>query len=70
MEKGIQCLMELALLEIMCNIYLDGNQLSHHPDDMRCPQSIWQRFVWSAPPSRATTLAAMTWKNNNSNKKT
>lgn len=64
MEKGIQCLMELAVLEIMRNIYLDGNQLSHDPDDMRCPQSIWQRFVWSTPPSYATTLAAMTWKNN------
>lgn len=61
MEKGIQDLKELAVLDV---IYRDSNnkQSYVHPDQVQCTQSVWQKFLWSVPSSYAKPLALMSTK--------
>ena len=61
MERGIQYLRELAMLEV---IYNDpGNeQLPTDPDEVQCTQPMWQKFLRSVPPLYANSLAVMSWK--------
>ncbi|KAK4810737.1 hypothetical protein QYF61_007711 [Mycteria americana] len=61
MEKGIQCLRELAMLEVIYGD-LDNEQLSKDPDEVQCMQPMWQKFVQSTPASYANSLAILTWK--------
>ncbi|MCQ4078415.1 hypothetical protein FK519_26840 [Klebsiella pneumoniae] len=61
MERGIQYLRELAVLEIIYDD-LDNDQLPKDPDEVRCTRQMWRKFVRSAPSSYANSLAVMTWK--------
>ena len=61
MERGIQYLRELAVLEM---IYYDPDnaQLPTDPDEVQCTRLMWRKFVWSAPSSYANSLAVMNWR--------
>ncbi|KAM6103469.1 Friend virus susceptibility protein 1-like [Theristicus caerulescens] len=61
MERGIQYLRELAVLEVIHND-LNNEQLSKDPDEVQCTRPMWRKFVRSAPSSYANPLAIMTWK--------
>ncbi|GAB0206672.1 hypothetical protein GRJ2_003132800 [Grus japonensis] len=61
MERGIQYLRELAVRE-MAYYDPDNVQLPTDPDEVQCTQSMWQKFVRSAPSSYANSLAVMDWK--------
>ncbi|KAK4818455.1 hypothetical protein QYF61_013661 [Mycteria americana] len=61
MERGTQYLRELAMPEVIYDD-LDNKQLSKDPDEVKCTQPMWQKFVWSTPASYANSLAVMTWK--------
>ncbi|KAM9304354.1 LOW QUALITY PROTEIN: patched domain-containing protein 3 [Morus bassanus] len=56
MEKGIQYLRELAMLEVIYD-GLNNEQLSKDPDEVQCTEP-----TWSAPSSHVNSLAVMTWK--------
>ncbi|XP_065518438.1 E3 ubiquitin-protein ligase AMFR isoform X1 [Lathamus discolor] len=58
-ERGIQYLRELAVLEV---IYDDNEKLSKDPDEVRCTRHMWQKFVQSVPSLYASSLAVMMWK--------
>ncbi|KAK4821074.1 hypothetical protein QYF61_012416 [Mycteria americana] len=60
-ERGIQYLRELAMLEVTYDD-LDNKQLLKDPDEVKCTQHVWQKFVQSTPSSYANSLAVMTWK--------
>lgn len=55
MEKGIQYLRALAVLEL---IYRDSNkeQSSVTPDEVQCTQSMWGKFVQSTPSPYAIDI--------------
>ena len=61
MERGIQYLRELAVLEM---IYYDPDslQLPRDPDEVQCTRPMWRKFVRSAPSSYANPLAVLSWK--------
>ncbi|KAK4821311.1 hypothetical protein QYF61_018060 [Mycteria americana] len=61
MEKGIQYLRELAVLEV---IYSDLNDVRSpiDPDEVQCTRPMWRKLVRNAPPSCANSLAILTWK--------
>ncbi|KAK4807005.1 hypothetical protein QYF61_000334 [Mycteria americana] len=61
MEKGIQYLRELAVLEV---IYGDLNDVRSpiDPDEVQCTRPMWWKLVRNAPPSCANSLAILTWK--------
>ncbi|KAM9591469.1 uncharacterized protein ACIBXB_006265 [Morphnus guianensis] len=61
MERGIQYLRELAVLEV---IYNDPEtaQSPTDPDEVQCTQPMWRKFLRSAPPTYANSLAVMSWK--------
>jgi len=40
----------------------DGEQVPTDPDELQCLQSMWRKFVRSAPPSYANSLAIVHWK--------
>ncbi|KAM6101009.1 uncharacterized protein LJ206_009010 [Theristicus caerulescens] len=61
MERGIQYLRELALLEVIYND-LNNEQLPKDPDEVQCTRPMWRKFVWSAPSLHTNSLAVMTWK--------
>ena len=61
MEKGIQYLRKLAIREVIYRD-LDNEQISTDPDEVKCTQPMWRKFVRSAPSSYASSLAVMTWK--------
>ncbi|KAK4827627.1 LOW QUALITY PROTEIN: hypothetical protein QYF61_019837 [Mycteria americana] len=61
MERGIQYLRELVMLEAIYDD-LDNEQLSKNPDEVKCTRPMWQKFVRSAPPLYASSLAVVTWK--------
>ncbi|KAK4806889.1 hypothetical protein QYF61_012610 [Mycteria americana] len=61
MEKSIQYLRELAMLGVTYGD-LDNEQLSKDPDEVQCTRPTWQKLVRSAPPSCASSLAILTWK--------
>jgi len=61
MERGIQYLRELAVWELVyCDT--DDEQVPTDPDELQCSQSMWRKFVWSAPSSHANSLAIIDWK--------
>jgi len=51
-ERGIQYLRELAVREL---VYYepDDEQVPTDPDEVQCSQSMWRKFVRSAPSSCA-----------------
>ncbi|KAK4831870.1 hypothetical protein QYF61_019882 [Mycteria americana] len=61
MERGIQYLRELAIVEMIYDD-LDNKQLSKDPEEVKCTQPMWQKLVRSAPASYANSLAILTWK--------
>ncbi|KAK4819771.1 hypothetical protein QYF61_011371 [Mycteria americana] len=61
MERGIQYLRELAVLEVIYGD-LDNEQLPKDPDEVQCTRPMWQKLVWSAPASYANSLAVTIWK--------
>jgi len=63
MERGIQYVSELAVLEMMYVIKLHSNTVSQDPDEIICMRSMW-RVLQNAPPSYASTLAGVNWKEN------
>jgi len=61
MERGIQYLRELAVRELVyCDT--DDEQVPTDPDEIQCSQSMWRKFVRSAPSSYANSLAVVNWK--------
>jgi len=60
-ERGIQCLRELAVREL---IYCepDDEQVPTNPDEVQCTAPMWRKFVRSAPSSYANSLAIVDWK--------
>lgn len=64
MEKCIQYLRELAVLEVT---YKDSNnkQSPVDSDHVQLTQSTWQKFVWSTPLLYTNSLALMSMKDNN-----
>ncbi|XP_071892181.1 uncharacterized protein [Anas platyrhynchos] len=61
MDKGLQHLWELAVLEMLYSD-LNNAQMPKDPDEVQCTASMWQKFVQAAPSSHASTLAAMDWE--------
>ncbi|KAK4817334.1 hypothetical protein QYF61_010237 [Mycteria americana] len=61
MEKGIQYLRELAVLEVIYGD-LDNEQLPKDPDEVQCTRPMWRKLVRNAPPSCANSLAILNWK--------
>ncbi|XP_074909170.1 ubiquitin carboxyl-terminal hydrolase 4 isoform X3 [Buteo buteo] len=57
MERGIQYLRELAVLEVIYN-----ERLPRDPDEVQCTQPMWRKFLRSAPPLYANSLAVVSWK--------
>ena len=60
MDKGLQHLRELAVREMIYSD-LDNAQTPQDPDEVQCTTSMWRRFVRSAPPAHASTLASINW---------
>ncbi|KAK4826693.1 hypothetical protein QYF61_010702 [Mycteria americana] len=54
MERGIQYLRELAMLEVIYGD-LDNEQLSKDPDEVSCTRPMWRKLVRSAPVSCANS---------------
>ncbi|XP_049650116.1 uncharacterized protein LOC126035501 [Accipiter gentilis] len=61
MERGIQYLRELAVLEVIYNDP-ENAQSPTDPEEVQCTQPMWQKFLRSAPPTYANSLAVMSWK--------
>ncbi|KAK4810684.1 hypothetical protein QYF61_007484 [Mycteria americana] len=61
MERGIQYLRELAVLEVI-NGDLDDEQPPKGPDEVQCTRPLWWKLVRNAPSSCANSLAILTWK--------
>ncbi|KAK4807088.1 hypothetical protein QYF61_018429 [Mycteria americana] len=61
MERGIQYLRELAVLEV---IYGDLDDVRSHtdPDEVQCTRPMWRKLVRNAPSSCANSLAILTWR--------
>lgn len=57
MERGIQYLREIAMLDVIYGD-LDNDQISKYADEDKCTQPMWQKFVQSAP----SPLAVMAWE--------
>ncbi|KAK4807128.1 hypothetical protein QYF61_018469 [Mycteria americana] len=53
MERGIQYLKELAVLEVIYGD-LDNEQLSKDPDEVQCTRPMWQKLV-TVPSTRVHT---------------
>ncbi|XP_033930272.1 uncharacterized protein [Melopsittacus undulatus] len=61
-EKGLQYLRELAILEVIYH-KLDATNASIDPDEVKCTRPMWRKFTRSAPPSYAISLALVCWRN-------
>ncbi|KAK4810845.1 hypothetical protein QYF61_008817 [Mycteria americana] len=61
MERGIQYLRELAMLEVIYGD-LDDERSPRDPDGVQCTRPMWRKLVRNAPPSCANSLAILTWK--------
>ncbi|KAK4810665.1 hypothetical protein QYF61_007465 [Mycteria americana] len=61
MEKGIQYLRELAVLEVIYGD-LDDVRSPTDPDEVQCTRPMWWKLVRNAPSSCANSLAILTWK--------
>ncbi|KAK4811012.1 hypothetical protein QYF61_015716 [Mycteria americana] len=60
-ERGIQYLRELAVLEVIYGD-LDDEQVSKDPNEVRCTRPMWWNLVRSAPALYDNSTAVMTWK--------
>ncbi|KAK4807215.1 hypothetical protein QYF61_024335 [Mycteria americana] len=60
-ERGIQYLRELALLEVIYGD-LDDVQSPTDPDEVQCTRPMWWKLVRNTPASCANSLAILTWK--------
>ncbi|XP_049650061.1 uncharacterized protein LOC126035473 isoform X1 [Accipiter gentilis] len=61
MERGVQYLRELAMLEVIYNDP-ENVQSPTDPDEVQCTQPMWRKFLRSAPPTYANSLAVMSWR--------
>ncbi|KAK4806450.1 hypothetical protein QYF61_021342 [Mycteria americana] len=61
MERGIQYLRELAVLEVIYGD-LDNVRSPTDPDEVQCTRPMWRKLVRNAPPSCANSLAILTWR--------
>ncbi|KAK4806844.1 LOW QUALITY PROTEIN: hypothetical protein QYF61_012565 [Mycteria americana] len=61
MEKGIQYLRELAMLEVIYGD-LDDVRSPTDPDEVQCTRPMWRKLVRNAPPSCANSLAILIWR--------
>ncbi|KAK4806727.1 hypothetical protein QYF61_007525 [Mycteria americana] len=61
MERGIQYLRELAVLEVIYGD-LDDVRSPIDPDEVQCTRPMWQKLVQNTPPSCANSLAILSWK--------
>lgn len=59
MEQGIQCLRELAVLEIF---FLEDERFPKSPDGVQCTSQMWLKFAWLRPEIYSHYLAALQWK--------
>lgn len=62
MQRDIQYLRELAVLEVMYNIDLVNNLLFPNADSIKRMWSMWRKLVQSAPLLYANMMAIMTCK--------
>ncbi|KAK4815594.1 hypothetical protein QYF61_004809, partial [Mycteria americana] len=61
MERGIQCLRELTVLEVIYGD-LDNGQLSNDPDEVKCTRPMRWKLLQSAPALYANSMATLIWK--------
>ena len=61
MERDIQYLRELAVLEVIYGD-LDDVRSPKDPDEVQCTRPMWRKLVRNAPPSCANSLAILTWR--------
>ncbi|KAK4806478.1 LOW QUALITY PROTEIN: hypothetical protein QYF61_013971 [Mycteria americana] len=61
MERGIQYLRELAVLEVIYGD-LDDVRSPTDPDEVQCTRPMWRKLVRNAPPSCANSLAILIWR--------
>ncbi|RMB88082.1 hypothetical protein DUI87_35539 [Hirundo rustica rustica] len=59
MEKGIRCLGELAVLEI---IFSEDERFPKSPDDVQCTSQMWLRFARLGPEMYSRYLATLQWR--------
>ncbi|KAM9575877.1 uncharacterized protein ACIB01_003549 [Guaruba guarouba] len=60
-EKGLQYLRELAILEVIYH-RPDARNASVDPDEVKCTRPMWRKFTRSAPLSYALSLALVYWR--------
>ncbi|KAK4811230.1 hypothetical protein QYF61_022127 [Mycteria americana] len=61
MERGIQYLRELAVLEVIYGD-LDDVRSPTDPDEVQCTRPTWRNLVRNTPPSCANSLAILIWR--------
>ncbi|KAK4810460.1 hypothetical protein QYF61_004240, partial [Mycteria americana] len=61
MERGIQYLRELSVLEVIYGD-LSNERLPKDPDDIQCTRPMWRKLVRNAPSLCANSLAILNWK--------
>ncbi|KAK4810468.1 hypothetical protein QYF61_004248 [Mycteria americana] len=61
MERGIQYLRELAVLEVIYGD-LDDVRSPTDPDEVQCTRPMWRKLVRNAPLSCANSLAILIWR--------
>ncbi|TRZ07686.1 hypothetical protein HGM15179_019418 [Zosterops borbonicus] len=59
MEQGIQCLRELAVLEI---IFSEDERFPKSPDGVQCTSQMWLRFARLGPEMYSRYLATLQWR--------
>lgn len=59
MEQGIQCLRELAVLEI---IFSEDERFPKSPDNVQCTSQMWLRFARLGPEMYSCYLATLQWR--------
>ncbi|RMC21209.1 hypothetical protein DUI87_02067 [Hirundo rustica rustica] len=59
MEQGIQCLRELAVLEV---IFSEDERFPKSPDDVQCTSQMWLRFARLGPEMYSRYLATLQWR--------
>lgn len=59
MEQGIQCLRELAVLEIF---FPEDERFPKSPDGVQCTSQMWLKFAWLRPEIYSHYIATLQWK--------
>ncbi|RMC00758.1 hypothetical protein DUI87_22441 [Hirundo rustica rustica] len=59
MEQGMQCLRELAVLEI---IFSEDERFPKSPDDVQCTSQMWLKFAQLGPEMYSYYLAMLQWR--------